>query len=282
MTKRADLHTRLSYALAWVRGRTDGVPAVGLVLGSGLGGLADRLVRSVAIPYEEIPGFPVSRVPGHAGRLVVGELELAGRALPLAVMQGRVHAYEGWAAEDAAFGTRVLCLLGVKVLVLTNASGGVNPALEPGALVRITDHLNLSGVNPLAGPNDDRLGPRFPDLSEAYDLRLGALVDDAAARLGIPLETGVYACVLGPSYETPAEVRMLRGLGADLVGMSTVPEVIAARHMGVPVVALSVVTNHAAGLTRQPLSHVEVAAAAGRVRDRLTALLEAFLPEAVR
>jgi purine-nucleoside phosphorylase len=282
MTKRADLHTRLAYALAWVRGQTDVVPAAGLVLGSGLGGIADRLVRSVAIPYEEIPGFPVSRVPGHAGRLVVGELELEGRVLPLAVMQGRVHAYEGWAGEDVAFGVRVLCLLGAKMLVVTNASGGVNPALVPGALVRITDHLNLSGVNPLAGPNDDRLGPRFPDLSEAYDTRLGTLLDEAAARVGIPLGTGVYACVLGPSYETPAEVRMLRALGADLVGMSTVPEVIAARHMNVSVVGLSVVTNHAAGLTRQPLSHAEVAAAAGQVRERLTALLEAFLPDAVR
>jgi purine-nucleoside phosphorylase len=282
MTKRADLHTRLAYAVAWVRGRTDVVPAAGLVLGSGLGGLADRLARPVVIPYEEIPGFPVSRVPGHAGRLVVGELEVGGAALPLAVMQGRVHAYEGWAGEDVAFGARVLCLLGVKALVLTNAAGGVNPALGPGDLVRITDHLNLSGVNPLAGPNDDRLGPRFPDLSEAYDRPLGALLDETAARLDLPLAAGVYACVLGPSYETPAEVRMLRALGADLVGMSTVHEVIAARHMGIPLVALSVVTNHAAGLSRHPLSHAEVAAVAGRVRDRLTALLEAFLPEAVR
>lgn len=282
MTKRADLQTRLSYALAWVRGRTDLAPAAGLVLGSGLGGLADRLVRAVAIPYGEIPGFPVSRVAGHAGRLLLGELELEGGPIPLAVMQGRVHAYEGWSAEDVAFGARVLCGLGVKALVLTNAAGGVNPQLGPGALVRIVDHLNLSGRNPLVGENDERLGPRFPDLSEAYDVRLGALLDQAAERLGFPLAAGVYACVLGPSYETPAEVRMLRALGADLVGMSTVPEVIAARHMGVPVAALSIVTNHAAGLARQKLTHEEVAAAAGRVGERLTALLEAFLPAAVR
>jgi purine-nucleoside phosphorylase len=282
MTKRADLHTRLSYALAWVRGRTDRAPAAGVVLGSGLGALADRLRDAVAIPYQEIPGFPTSRVVGHPGRLVLGDLPVDGGAIPLAVMQGRVHAYEGWPAEDVAFGARVLCALGVKALVVTNAAGGVSPELAPGSLVRIVDHLNLSGVNPLVGENDERLGPRFPDLSEAYDARLGALLDEAAARLGFPLPRGVYACVLGPSYETPAEVRMLRALGADLVGMSTVPEVIAARHMGVPVAGLSVVTNHAAGLTRQPLSHAEVAEAASRVRDRLTALLEAFLPAAVR
>jgi purine-nucleoside phosphorylase len=282
MTKRADLHTRLSYALAWVRGKSDVVPAAGLVLGSGLGALAERLAGAVAIPYQEIPGFPVSRVAGHPGRLVLGELRAEGGTVPVAVMQGRVHAYEGWPAEDVAFGARVLCALGVKALVVTNAAGGVSPELAPGALVRIVDHLNLSGVNPLAGENDERLGPRFPDLSEAYDARLGALLEDAAVRLGFALPRGVYACVLGPSYETPAEVRMLRALGADLVGMSTVPEVIAARHMGVPVAGLSVVTNHAAGLSRHPLSHEEVAETAGRVRERLTALLEAFLPAAVR
>jgi purine-nucleoside phosphorylase len=282
MTKRADLRTRLSYALAWVHGKTDLAPAAGLVLGSGLGGLADRLHGAVAIPYHEIPGFPVSRVAGHPGRLVLGELPAEGGAVPVAVMQGRVHAYEGWPAEDVAFGARVLCALGVKALVVTNAAGGVSPELAPGDVVRIVDHVNLSGVNPLVGENDERLGPRFPDLSDAYDPRLGALLDEAAARVGLPLPRGVYACVLGPSYETPAEVRMLRALGADLVGMSTVPEVIAARHMGVPVVGLSVVTNHAAGLSRQPLSHEEVAETAGRVRERLTALLEAFLPVAVR
>lgn len=282
MTKKADLATRLAYAVAWIRGRADLEPAAGLVLGSGLGGFADRLERAVAIPYDEIPSFPVSRVPGHAGKLVVGELSTGGRTVAIAAMQGRVHTYEGWPAADAAFGARVLCALGVKVLLVTNAAGGVNPAFGPGDLVRIVDHLNLSGQNPLAGENDDRIGPRFPDLSDAYDPRLGALLDETARSLGIPLQTGVYACMPGPSYETPAEVRMLRALGADLVGMSTVPEVIAARHMGVPVVGLSVVTNPAAGLARRRLSHEEVSRTAEQVRDRLAALVSEFLPEAAR
>jgi len=193
-----------------------------------------------------------------------------------------VHAYEGWPAEDVAFGARVLCALGVRALAVTNAAGGVNPSFGPGDLVRITDHLNLSGQNPLVGENDEKIGPRFPDLSEAYDGRLGALLVESAAEVGVPLGRGVYACVLGPSYETPAEVRMLRALGADLVGMSTVPEVIAARHMGVPVCGISVVTNPAAGLSDRPLSHREVFETAERVRDRLGALLAAFLPRAAR
>ncbi len=282
MTKRADLSTRISYALAWVRGKTDLVPAAGVILGSGLGELADRLTRAAAITYEEIPYFPVSRIPGHPGRLVVGELPAEGGPVAVALMQGRVHAYEGWSQEDVAFGARVLCGLGVRALVVTNAAGGVNPSFAPGDLVRITDHLNLSGQNPLTGENDDRLGPRVPDLTDAYDPRLGGALDEAARGLGIPLRTGVYACMPGPSYETPAEIRMLRALGADLVGMSTVPEVIAARHMGVPVAGISVVTNHAAGLARRPLSHEEVAETAGRVKDRLGPLVAAFLARAVR
>ncbi len=278
---RAQLHDRLAYAVAWIHGRTDGVPAVGVVLGSGLGGFADALAGPVSIPYREIPEFPVARVPGHAGRLVVGEVAGAGRPVTVAALQGRVHGYEGWAAEEVAFGARVLCRLGVRLLVVTNASGAVNPELRSGDLVRITDHLNLSGQNPLTGPNDERLGPRFPDLSHAYDPRLGARLEEAASRLGIALRRGVYACMPGPSYETPAEVRMLRALGADLVGMSTVPEVIAARHMGVPVVGLSMVTNLAAGLAGKALSHAEVAEVAARESPRLTALLQAFLPEAL-
>jgi purine-nucleoside phosphorylase len=282
MTKRADLHTRLSYALAWIRGRTDLAPAAGVVLGSGLSALGDRLERAVAIPYEEIPYFPVARVPGHPGRLVVGELTIEGAPVPLVVMQGRVHAYEGWTVEDVAFGARVLCRLGIRALLVTNAAGGVNPSFAPGDLVRVADHLNLSGHNPLSGENDDRLGPRFPDLSDAYDPRLAALLDEAARACGVPLRSGVYACMAGPSYETPAEVRMLRALGADLVGMSTVPEVIAARHMGVPVAAISVVANLAAGLARKPLSHEEVARTASRVQDRLLAVVGAFLARAAR
>jgi purine-nucleoside phosphorylase len=282
MTKRADLHTRLSYAVAWVHGRTDHAPVAGIVLGSGLAGLADRIERAAVIPYAEIPGFPISRVPGHPARLVVGELPVPGGSVVVAAMQGRAHGYEGWSADDVAFGARVLCSLGVKLLLVTNAAGGVNPQLAPGDLLRITDHLNLSGLNPLVGENDERLGPRFPDLSDAYDPRLGGVLDASAAALGIPLRHGVYACMLGPSYETPAEIRMLRTLGADAVGMSTVPEVIAARHMGVPVVGISVVTNLAAGLAGKALSHEEVAETAERVKDRLTALVAEFLSRALR
>jgi len=282
MTKRADLTTRLSYAVAWVRGKSDIAPAAGVILGSGLGGFADRLERATVVPYEQIPAFPASKVPGHEGRLVLGELPTEGGAIPVVLMRGRVHGYEGWQPDDVAFGARVLCRLGIRALLVTNAAGGVNPAYAPGDLVRIVDHLNLSGQNPLVGANDEGLGPRFPDLQDAYDARLGALLDEAAAALGVPLRRGVYACMLGPSYETPAEVRMLRALGADVVGMSSVHEVIAARHMGVPVAAISVVTNHAAGLGGAPLAHGEVTEAADRVRERLASLVTAFLARAVR
>ena len=274
---RADLHDRLSYALAYVRGRTDAPPRVGVVLGSGLGGVAGRLADAVVLPYEQIPEFPVSRVAGHPGRLVIGDLPGTDGPITAAVLQGRVHGYEGWSALDVAFGARVLCLLGARVLVVTNAAGAVNPDLALGDLVRIEDHLNLSGQNPLTGPNDERLGPRFPDLTHAYDPALGARLEATAGRLGIKLRHGVYACMAGPSYETPAEIRMLRTLGADVVGMSTVPEVIAARHMGVPVVGVSLVTNFAAGVGATPLSHDEVSAVAAREGERLGTLLAAFL-----
>jgi len=274
---RADLHDRLSYALAYVRGRTDAPPRVGVVLGSGLGGFAARLADAVVLPYEQIPEFPVSRVAGHPGRLVIGDLPGTDGPVTAAVLQGRVHGYEGWSALDVAFGARVLCLLGARVLVVTNAAGAVNPDLALGDLVRIEDHLNLSGQNPLTGPNDERLGPRFPDLTHAYDPALGARLEATAGRLGIKLRHGVYACMAGPSYETPAEIRMLRTLGADVVGMSTVPEVIAARHMGVPVVGVSLVTNFAAGVGATPLSHDEVSAVAAREGERLGTLLAAFL-----
>lgn len=282
MSKPADLRTRLEYAVAWVRGKTDLVPTVGVVLGSGLGGFADRLARQAVVPYEEIPGFPISKVAGHAGRLVVGDLETPDGTVTVATMQGRVHAYEGWPASEVAFGARVLCSLGVKALVVTNAAGGINAAFGAGELVRITDHLNLTGQSPLTGPNDDHLGPRFPDMSAPYDARLGGLLEEAARQAGVPLRLGVYAGVLGPSYETPAEIRMLRTLGADLVGMSTVHEVIAARHQGVPVAGISVVTNLASGLGGAQLTHEEVQQVAGRVRSRLEALLLAFLPRIAR
>jgi len=278
MSRMPDVHTRLDYAAAWVRGRTDLQPVMGLVLGSGLAALGDGLGDPVAVPYAEIPELPISTVEGHPGRLVVGLLG----GVPVAALEGRVHGYEGVVPADLAFGVRLLARLGARALVLTNAAGAVNPELGAGDLVRIVDHLNLSGLNPLLGPNDARIGPRFPDMSEPYDARLGAILDGCAARIGTPLPRGVYACVAGPSYETPAEVRMLRILGADVVGMSTVPEVIAARHMGIPVAALSVVSNLAAGLSQRPLSHAEVLAAGEAARSKLGKLLECFAPAAVR
>ena len=268
MNRGPDLHTRLDYARAWVRGRTALRPAVGIVLGSGMGALADGLRDAVAIPYEEIPEFPEVTVPGHAGRLVVGLLG----AVPVAILQGRVHLYEGVDAADVTFGVRLLGWYGIRSLLLTNAAGAVNPALAPGDLVRITDHLNLTGADPLRGPNDDRLGPRFPDMSEAYDARLGKLLETCAARRGMKLGTGVYAGLAGPSYETPAEIRMLRALGADLVGMSTVLEVIAARHAGIQVAAVSLVTNPGAGLSAAPLDHGHVIAAGAVAAERMRAL----------
>jgi len=282
MSKPADLSTRLAYATAWVRGKTDLQPVVGVVLGSGLGAFAERLERQAVVPYGEIPGFPISRVVGHAGRLVLGDLPAPGGSVTLVTMQGRVHGYEGWPAAEVAFGARVLFALGVKAFVVTNAAGGINPAYGAGDLVRITDQLNLTGQNPLTGPNEDALGPRFPDMSQAYDRRLGALLVEAARQAGVPLQEGVYAGMPGPSYETPAEIRMLRTLGADLVGMSTVHEVTVARHQAIPVAGLSVVTNPASGLGREKLSHEEVQAAAVRAGPRLEALLAAFLPLAAR
>ncbi len=278
---RASLHARLAYALAWIRGRTDARPRAGVVLGSGLGGFAAQLTGAVVIPYENIPEFPVSRVPGHAGRLVMGELRGPGGAVTVAALQGRVHGYEGWKAEDVAFGARVLALLGARLLVVTNASGGIDPALAPGDLVAIEDHLNLAGANPLTGQNDERLGTRFPDMTHAYDPSLRQLLVDVAARQGVSLRSVVYACMAGPSYETPAEIRMIRTLGGDVVGMSTVPEVLAARHMGVPVVGISLVANRAAGFAGAPLSHAEVSAVALREGERLSKIVAAFLPEAV-
>jgi len=280
--KKASLGDRLAYAVAWIRGRTDARPHAGVVLGSGLGGFTARIEGAASIPFEEIPGFPVAGVAGHAGRLVVGELPGPHGPTAVAAMQGRVHLYEGWSPEDVVFPVRVLGRLGIRTLVLTNAAGGVNPEYAAGDLVRITDHLNLTGRNPLTGRNDDAIGPRFPDMTGAYDPALGARIDAEAERLGIRLRHGVYAGVGGPSYETPAEVRMLRTLGADLVGMSTVYEAIAARHMGLAVAGLSLVANPAAGLAQAPLSHDEVQRVAGREGARLGSLLAAILPLSAR
>lgn len=254
------------------------VPQIGVVLGSGLGSFADDFEDKVAIPYAELANFPRVSVPGHDGRLVLGRVE----GEPVVAMQGRIHYYEGYSPSQVAFPSRVLCSLGIRALVVTNASGSVNPSFRPGELMAIVDHINLAGWNPLVGPNDDRLGPRFPDLSAAYDPALLALLLESGARQGIGLKKGVYAMLRGPSYETPAEIRALRVLGADAVGMSTVPEVIVARHMGVKVAGLSCITNLAAGIGPKALTHEEVALTATRAAGVFNSVLRAFVPAASR
>ncbi len=261
-------------ALEYLAGRTDRRPTVAVVLGSGLGGFAEELAERVEIPYSEIPGWPHSTAIGHAGRLVLGRLG----SLEVAVMSGRAHLYEGYTPAQVTFGVRVLGKLGVRGIVFTNAAGGINLAFQRGGLVLISDHINLQGCNPLAGPNDDSLGPRFPDMSEAYSEKYRRIAREVAAELGIHLREGVYAGVLGPSYETPAEIRALRTIGADLVGMSTVPEVIAANHTGIRVLAISCVTNMAAGLQIEKISHEEVLETGAMVRDTLVLFLTALLP----
>jgi purine-nucleoside phosphorylase len=249
------------------------VPRVALVLGSGLGDFADTLEDRVAIPYGEIPTMPQSGVQGHAGKLVFGRAE----GVECVAMQGRVHLYEGHSPADVVFGLRLMIRLGAKVVIVTNAAGGASPRLEPGELMLIEDHLNLTGTNSLLGPNDDALGPRFPDMTGAYDLRLRELALASATDAGFQLARGVYAGLLGPSYETPAEVRMVSKLGADAVGMSTVLEAIAARHMGARVLGVSCITNKGAGLSHGTLDHSEVQETANRVRGRFVSLLRGVL-----
>jgi purine-nucleoside phosphorylase len=270
---REPLRDQIDAAVAAVRERASGArPEVGLILGSGLGGYADGLEGATAIPYQEIPGFARSTVPGHAGRLVIGTR--AGVAC--AAMQGRIHFYEGHSARQVAFPARVLIALGARTLVVTNAAGGL--CHPPGTLMLIRDHINLFPDHPLRGPNDDRVGPRFPDMTQAYPTALRQLARAAAAAAGVELAEGVYAGSGGPAYETPAEVRMLGILGADATGMSTVPEVIAAAHMGARVLAISCITNWAAGLGGgDALSHDEVTGTANRVRGRFEALLDEIL-----
>jgi purine-nucleoside phosphorylase len=248
-------------------------PEVGLVLGSGLGDYADGLANATAIDYADIPHFPTSHVVGHAGRLVVGERD----GVRCAAMQGRVHMYEGHSAATVAFPARVLIALGARVLIVTNAAGGLNPAWQPGTLMLIRDHLDFLRDHALRGPNDDRLGKRFIDMTQAYSPELRTLVRDAAAAAGIALEEGVYAAMPGPTYETPSEVRMLQRLGGDAVGMSTVPEVCVARHMGAEVIGISCITNQAAGISGEPLSHAEVTETAARVAATFKRLLDATL-----
>ncbi len=257
-----------------IRGRTSLEPRVAVVLGSGLGGFADELEGPVEIPYGEIPGWPVSTALGHAGKLALGEIG----SVPLAVMRGRAHLYEGFSAAEVVFGVRVLARLGVRTIVLTNACGGVREDLAPGQLVLVSDHINLQGSSPLIGPNNESLGPRFADMSAAYDPGLRAAAHAAATRLGFELPEGVYAAWLGPAFETPAEIRMTRAIGGDLVGMSTVPEVLAARHMGLRCLAISCVTNMAAGVLPEPIDHEQVLAVGASAQGRLTALLRELLP----
>lgn len=269
-----DLHARLTAAADLIRARLGArAPQVGLILGSGLGGFADRLDDAVAIPYGDIPGFPVSKVHGHAGRLVIGQR--AGASC--VAMQGRVHLYEGWSAAEVAFPARVLIALGAKVLLVTNAAGGLEPSWPPGTLMLIRDHIDLLRDHALRGANDDRLGPRFPDMTTAYAPELRALVRRVAAAQGVALAEGVYVAMPGPTYETPAEVRMLQILGAHATGMSTVPEVVVARHMGARVIGISCITNQAAGITGAPLSHDEVTETAARVRSTFEGLLDGVL-----
>jgi len=269
-----DLYTLAAAAAQLILSRTALRPKIALVLGSGLGGFADALTDSTHIPYAEIPSFPQSTAIGHAGRMVLG---LAGTT-PVAAMQGRVHLYEGYSAGQVTFPIRVFARMGIRAVILTNAAGGINRTYSQGALVVIRDHINLQGVNPLVGPNDDLFGPRFPDMTHAYSRAYRDFARSESHRLGIPHHEGVYAGLLGPSYETPAEIEYLHRIGADLVGMSTVAEVIAARHMGLGVLAISCVTNMAAGILDQPLSHQEVIETGERVKTTFESLLRALIP----
>lgn len=261
-------------AIGFLRSRTQAAPKVAVVLGSGLGAFADELTDRLAIPYTEIPDWPASTAVGHAGQLVFGKLD----GLDLVVMAGRTHLYEGYSPTQVTFGVRVLSQLGVRSIVFTNAAGGINLAYEQGGLVLISDHINLQGSNPLLGPNDEALGPRFPDMSEAYSADHRTIAHEVARGLDIKLSEGVYAAMLGPSYETPAEIRYLRTIGADLVGMSTVGEVIVANYLGMRVLAISCVTNMAAGIHPQKINHEEVLETGRKVRDTLIRFLKALLP----
>jgi purine-nucleoside phosphorylase len=267
-------YARAERAAEFILSKTKLRPNIALVLGSGLGSFADELTDAVRIPYEKIPNFPRSTAVGHAGRLVIGKVE----GIAVAAMQGRVHLYEGYSAREVAFAMRVFSRLGVRSAILTNAAGGINLQFTQGALVVMRDHINLQGANPLVGPNDERFGPRFPDMTQAYWRSYGKIALEEAKRIGISVHEGVYAALLGPSYETPAEIRYLRTIGADLVGMSTVPEVIAARHLGIRVLGISCVTNMASGILDRALDHAEVLATGERVKGQFIALLRAVLP----
>jgi len=265
-------YDKVEEAAGVIRGRA-GTPEVAIVLGSGLGDFAKRLNDAVSMPYGELPHWPASAIVGHEGRLVVGTLG----GTRVAALSGRVHYYEGYDLRAVTFATRVIARLGVRTLILTNAAGGINVKLTPGTLMVMDDHINLLGSNPLVGPNEERWGARFPDMSEVYSKRLRAIADQVAVEQTLPIGHGVYVALHGPSYETPAEIRFLRTIGADAVGMSTVPEAIVARQMGVEVLGLSCITNAAAGVLPQPLNHAEVMEVAARVRGAFAALLEGII-----
>jgi purine-nucleoside phosphorylase len=264
--------SELDEAVRIVGEKAPGRPSIGVVLGSGLGGFAAALTDRVAVSYRDIPGFPPPTIAGHGGELVIGRV----RGVLIACLSGRVHLYEGHSPNRVVFGVRLLATLGCGIVLVTNAAGGIREGLRPGGLLLLSDHVNLTGTNPLVGPNEPPF-PRFPDMSAAYDLRCRELARETARAEGLELDEGVYAGVLGPSYETPAEIRMLRTLGADAVGMSTVLEVIALRHRGVRVGGVSVVTNVAAGLSDAPLDHADVQAAGAAARDRLERLLSGWI-----
>jgi purine-nucleoside phosphorylase len=265
---------RAERAAKFILSKTKLRPQIALVLGSGLGAFADELTGPTKIPYQKIPGFPRSTAVGHAGQLVIGKVG----SIEVVVMQGRVHFYEGYTAKEVVFPMRVLGRLGIRSAILTNAAGGIDLGYKQGALVVIRDHINLQGANPLIGPNDERFGPRFPDMTQAYWKQYREIALAEAKRLGIEVHEGVYAALSGPSYETPAEIRYLRTIGADLVGMSTVPETIVARHLSIRVLGISCVTNMAAGILNQPINHAEVMETGERVKTQFIALLRAVIP----
>ncbi|QQR91967.1 MAG: purine-nucleoside phosphorylase [Myxococcales bacterium] len=270
------LSQSLTEACATIREHYDGQPKVALILGSGLGSFVEQIAgKKTIIAYDEIPGMPEARVPGHAGQLVFAEVD----SVPVVVMQGRSHLYEGYSPQEVVFGVRLMLRLGAQELIVTNAAGGLSEQFSAGDLMIISDHINFTGKNCLAGPNDESLGTRFPDMTCAYDPHLASIAEKVALDIGLRLRRGVYAGVLGPCYETPAEIRMFDKLGAHAVGMSTVQEVIAARHMGVPVLGISCITNMAAGISGAPLSHGEVAETADRVKERFGQLLFGVIRE---
>jgi purine-nucleoside phosphorylase len=264
---------RVDQAAADIRRRSAALPETAIVLGSGLGDFSDTLLDAIAASYTELPHWPASNVVGHTGQLVIGNV--AGKRI--AALSGRVHFYEGYDLSTVVFATRVMGRLGVRHLVLTNAAGGINPTLTQGALMIIDDHINMMGTNPLIGTNEDRFGPRFPDMSEVYSARLRKIAEDAARTRGVPVSHGVYVAVPGPSYETPAEINFFRKMGADAIGMSTVPEAIAARHMGLEVLGISCITNAAAAVGHHPIVHDDVIATGRRVRDSFISLLEGII-----